>query len=44
MTESNHDLPRQENLEAINQFSKCRVMHTSMLAHGNAATDFAPRT
>lgn len=44
MTESNHDLPLQENPRGIHQVSKRRVTHTSMLAHQNAATDFAPRT
>ncbi|WP_204340620.1 hypothetical protein, partial [Rhizobium ruizarguesonis] len=44
MAESNHDLPRLENPQASNHFSKRAVMHTSMTAHQNAAMDFAPRT
>ncbi|WP_455907034.1 hypothetical protein, partial [Rhizobium ruizarguesonis] len=42
--ESNHDLPRLENPQTSNHFSKRAVMHTSMTAHQNAAMDFAPRT
>jgi hypothetical protein len=44
MTESNHDLLPPENPQANTYRSKCRVMHTSMPAHPNAATDFAPGT
>ncbi|WP_207090793.1 hypothetical protein, partial [Rhizobium ruizarguesonis] len=44
MAESNHDLPRLENPQTSNHFSKRAVMHTSMTAHQNAAMDFAPRT
>ncbi|TBF23933.1 hypothetical protein ELG88_34980 (plasmid) [Rhizobium leguminosarum] len=44
MAESNHDLPRLENPQTSNHFSKRAVMHTSMTAHQNVAMDFAPRT